>query len=426
MAQAIFPLLKLVAAAETPPGAGTPQEIAERYAQGGWQVDALALEVMGAGRSAADADALHAALHAVYRPWLGAGAKAFQGAVQGTGLPRPMPRTAATAGRCWLFSDGLRFDVAQLLLAALQVGGLEATLDWQFSALPGVTNTAKPAVSPVAAQLSAGPEFQASYNGSKVTVDVLRRALRDAGFDVLQGSDTGDATGAAWTESGNFDSLGHNRGWRLAQQISQEVQLLYERVQALLAAGWQEVYVVTDHGWLLLPGGLDKLELPQHLTEARKGRCARLKPGANTDQPTVPWHFDPDVRIAVAPGLGVYVSGQDYEHGGLSVQECVLPVLTVRGNAEAVQTDLSVTSVKWTGMRCRVEVADAPEGTSVDIRTRAADATASVVAAAKALDAQGRASLVVPDDALEGIAAHLVILSSTDQLLAQQVTTLGG
>jgi hypothetical protein len=423
LAQALIPLLKLVAAAETPLGAGTPQEIAERYISGSWQVDALALEVMAAGKSTADNEALHAALRAVYRPWLEAGAQTFQGAVQQSGLPRPTP--AATAGRCWLFSDGLRFDVAQLLLAALQGDGLEATLDWQFSALPGVTNTAKPAVSPVATQLSAGPEFQASYKGSKVTVDVLRRALRDAGFEVLQGNDTGDVTGAAWAEFGNFDSLGHSRGWRLSQQVVQEVRLLSERIQALLAAGWQEVHIITDHGWLLLPGGLDKLDLPQHLTEARKGRCARLRSGVSTDQ-TVPWHFDPDVQVAVAPGLGVYVSGQDYEHGGLSVQECVLPVLTVRANAEAVQTDLTVTSVRWTGMRCRVEVADAPEGATVDLRTRAADPATSVVAAAKALDAQGRASLVVPNDAREGDAAHLVVLSPTGQLLAQQGTTLGG
>ena len=134
---------------------------------------------------------------------------------------------------------------------------------WQFSALPGVTNTAKPAVSPVAAAFSAGKELSCSYHGTDVTVGVLRRALRDAGFEVLQGNDTGEVTGTAWTEFGNFDSLGHNRGWRLAHQVAQEVQLLAERIQELLAAGWQEVHLVTDHGWLLLPGGLDKLELPQ-------------------------------------------------------------------------------------------------------------------------------------------------------------------
>lgn len=426
LAAALSPLLKLVKAVKTPLGAGTPQEIAARYVSNGWQVDALALEVMAVGRSAADSEALHAALRAVYRPWLEAGARTFQDAVQSSELPKPSPQAAATPGRCWLFTDGLRFDVAQLLNGVLQDNGLEVSLDWRFSALPGVTSTAKPAVSPVAAQLAAGPEFNSNYKGSKVTVEVLRRALREADFAVLQRGDLGDPEGTAWTEFGNFDHLGHSLDWQLSKQVGNEVRLLAERVQALLAAGWQEVRVVTDHGWLLLPGGLDKLELPQHLTEARKGRCARLHPGANTDQPTVPWHFDPDVRIAVAPGLGVYVSGQDYEHGGLSVQECVLPVLTVRGNAEAVEASLTVTSVKWTGLRCRVEVADAPEGALVDLRTRAADPATSVVTAAKVLDAQGRASLVVPDDARGGDAAHLVVLSPAGQLLAQLGTTLGG
>ena len=46
---------------------------------------------------------------------------------------------------------------------------------------------------------------------------------------------------------------------------------------ALIAHGWRQVIVITDHGWLLLPDGLPKTELKEHLTEIRKGRCARLK-----------------------------------------------------------------------------------------------------------------------------------------------------
>ena len=377
LAQALGSLVALADAAATPLGAGTPQALAERYVAGGYRVDELALEVMAAGRSAADSAALHAALRAVYRPWLGASAGEFQRAVLADGLSTPQPDPEAVPGRVWLFSDGLRFDLAARLSSRLEKQGLAAALTWQFSALPGVTSTAKPAVSPVGAELSAGPEFGASYRGSRVTVEVLRRALRDAGFEVLQGSDLGDG-GAAWTEYGNFDGLGHSQGWRLAHHVEGEISLLAERVGALLTAGFNEVQLVTDHGWLLLPGGLDKLELPQHLTDARKGRCARLKAGAATDQPTVPWHFDPDVQVAVAPGLGVYVSGQDYEHGGLSLQECVLPVLKVTRPAAEATAELELT-VRWVGLRCRLEVIGAPVGVVVDLRTRAADADTSVV-----------------------------------------------
>ena len=423
LAEALKTLVTLAEAVTRPLGTGTPQTLAERYVAGAWEIDAQALEVMAAGRSAADSTALHAALRPLYRPWLEAAATEFQRAVLATGLPAPAPDPEAHPGQCWLFSDGLRFDLAKTLSVRLQNMGLNAELNWQFSALPGVTSTAKPAVSPVAAELSAASEFGVSYRGSKVTAEVLRRALREAGFETLQGSDLGDGS-AAWTEYGNFDSLGHSQGWRLTQHLAQEIGLLAERIGALLGSGFTEVRVVTDHGWLLLPGGLDKLELPQHLTDARKGRCARLKPGATTDQPTVPWRFDPEVQIAVAPGLGVYLSGQDYEHGGLSLQECVLPVLKVTKAVSAAQAEL-VLKVRWAGLRCRLDVTQAPAGAVADLRIRAADATSSVAQAAKPIDAQGKASLVVPDETREGDAVHVVILSQGGQLLAQQTTTVG-
>ena len=424
LAGALEALVALGKAVATPLGAGTPAELAERYTSAGWQVDALALQVMAAGRTTADSGALNGALRAIYRPWLEAAAISFQQAVAGADLPPPRPDPEALPGRCWLFSDGLRFDIAQRLRETLAAGGFVTTLEWQFSALPGVTSTAKPAVSPVADELSGASEFSASYRGSKVTVEVLRRALGNAGFEILQGGDLGDGS-AAWTEFGNFDALGHAQGWRLAQQVEGEVTRLGERIGALLDAGFREVKVVTDHGWLLLPGGLDKLDLPLHLTEARKGRCARLKPGVATNQPTVPWRFDADVQIAVAPGLGVYVSGQDYEHGGLSLQECVLPVLKVTKPAVAATADLKV-EVRWAGLRCRLEVSGAPPGAIADLRTRAADASTSLAQAPKALSNDGKASLVVPDDTLIGHAAHLVLLTPDGNLLTQQATTVGG
>lgn len=154
-------------------------------------------------------------------------------------------------------------------------------------------------------------------------------ALQEAGYQVLQGDALGDSTGRAWTEFGAIDRYGHDHGWKIAQHAVDELAGLAERIDALLRHGWQRVVVVTDHGWLLLPGGLPKAELPQHLTHKRKGRCAVLKEGAVTDQQTVPWHWDSNVRIAVASGIRCYEAGQEYEHGGLSPQECVTPRITV-------------------------------------------------------------------------------------------------
>ena len=46
------------------------------------------------------------------------------------------------------------------------------------------------------------------------------------------------------------------------------------RVESLLAAGWREVRIVTDRGWLLLPGGLPKTDLPKISDDSASGVIA--------------------------------------------------------------------------------------------------------------------------------------------------------
>ena len=102
------------------------------------------------------------------------------------------------------------------------------------------------------------------------------------------------------------------------------------RVESLLAAGWREVRVVTDHGWLLMPGGLPKTELPKYLTATRWRRCAVVKESATVDLPCFSWFWAEKVRIACPPGIDCFMAGEEYNHGGLSLQECVVPQLSVR------------------------------------------------------------------------------------------------
>ena len=39
----------------------------------------------------------------------------------------------------------------------------------------------------------------------------------------------------------------------------------------------------------------------------------------------VPWGWAGTVHIAVPPGIGAFRDGLEYNHGGLSVQECLVP-----------------------------------------------------------------------------------------------------
>lgn len=73
-------------------------------------------------------------------------------------------------------------------------------------------------------------------------------------------------------------------------------------MKTLLAAGWVKVRVVTDHGWLLLPGGLPKVELPAYLTETKWARCAVAQGETPKGFPVFPWHWNPHVRIVSPPG----------------------------------------------------------------------------------------------------------------------------
>jgi hypothetical protein len=243
---------------------------------------------------------------------------------------------------------------------------------------------------------------------------------------VLQGSETGDTAGSAWTECGDIDGRGHQFGVALVDELDGELDRIARRIEVLLAAGWKRVDVVTDHGWLLLPAGLEKVELPAAAVELKKGRCARLKDGAQVAVPTVPWHWDRDVRIALAPGVSCFEANQEYEHGGVSPQECVVPRLQVRAAAAAVATGgAAITKLKWLGLICRVDFDNVPLGATVDVRALPGDASTSVATESRESSGAGRASLFIPDEELAGEKAYVVILAPGGGILAQRETTIG-
>jgi hypothetical protein len=69
------------------------------------------------------------------------------------------------------------------------------------------------------------------------------------------------------------------------------------------------------------------------LTETKWGRCAILKDAtADNDWLVLPWSFDTAVRVALAPGISAFSSGREYDHGGLSLQESVVPFMRVQRN----------------------------------------------------------------------------------------------
>jgi len=402
------------------------------YAACGWQVDDAAMRSLAAAPQKADRRAVAAAVTAMYRPWLDAGASALQtaiGPMANAGTYKPGPPASKAPGTVTVFVDGLRLDVAHRIADRLAGASLEAELTTSLAALPTVTETAKAALVPVVVgALAAGPDLQAANaaTGTKASIQVMRSLMADAGVQVLGPTQTGDPSGVAWAEAGDVDHRGHDVGVGLVDYLDEEVDRIVGRIRELLDAGWKRVEMVTDHGWLLLPVDMEKVELAAATTQIKKGRCARLKDGAVVDVPTVPWFWDHDIRIAVAPGATCFEAGKQYEHGGVSPQECIVPRLTVTaGTTQMATTGPEITKITWLGLLCRVEVCGIGAGVIADLRALPGDPKTSIADTAKETGGAGKVSLLVPDEELEGQRAHLVFVAPDGQVLAQREVTVG-
>lgn len=437
LAVALEAVVRLVRGTRKKLGGEDAPALAVAYASEGWRADAAAMEALAAVSKAADADAVKAAVRTLYKPWLEAGAERFQELLRERPIEEhggPSKALAAVGlGTCILFVDALRLDVGKRLRSSLEGDGFVVEESWHWVPIPTVTATAKPAVSPVADLLGgdggSNEHFQPAVRESRqvLTIERFRKLLTDRGFQDLRGGDSGDPAGRAWTECGEIDRRGHDEGWRLARRLGEEIEAVADRVRGLFEAGWREVRIVTDHGWLLLPGDLPKVDMPAYLVESRWTRCAMVRPGSQVDLPTAPWHWNREVIVALAPGAGSFRAGVEYSHGGLSPQECVVLDLVVRPREPSGPT-ARVESVRWTGLRCRVRVTGARAGWRADVRTKAADPASSLVKdkQAKAVGPDGEASLVVDNPDLEGTAATVVVLDPEGRPVAKRNTTVGG
>ena len=433
LATALEPLAQLAALCRSVPGAPTPEAYADLYASSGYQVDGAALATLAACGSPEQHAAVLGVVRAIYLPWLEQTARHLQQLLQASdqSVCKKNPPIKPAPGRVVLFADGLRMDVARQLGERLAAFGMACSQDWEWSAIPTVTASAKPAIAPVAGLLQgqdAGDEFAPRLiaTGQVLTRDRFLTALHEQGWQVLAAGETGDPTGSAWSEAGALDHRGHAEGWKLARSVPTEIEDLFSRIGALFRAGWREVTVVTDHGWLLMPGGLPKVELKGYLTETRWSRCAALKADALTDTLVFLWSWNPAVMMACPPGVGSYRAGIEYAHGGISLQEMVTPVLRVQA-AQSAGGSASLQEAKWTGAKCRVTVGGQHAGVRVDVRLQQADANSSLLVdkQARELTPEGKVTVFLEDDADIGRQAEIVLLDANGQVIHALPTTLG-
>lgn len=412
------------------------QSLGDSYLEAGWKVDAGARKAWAVARKSEDVGAVSTALRAVYQPWLEEQAERLQSCA--ASYPMATSVEAIThqpeEGVVILFVDGLRADVAQELAAGLAVDDNQVETQAAWSALPTVTATAKPAWSPLAERLS-GQQASESYEptiidtGKLCRTSEFRKLTTESGWPWFEASQTGDPSGSGWTEAGAFDRYGHEQGAKLAWRIREEIAAIRQRIDELLSAGWKKVRVVTDHGWLWLPGCLPKVDLPKHLTVSKWGRCARPDPQANHSLPQVPWFWGNEHPVVLAPGISVFQNGVEYAHGGLTLQEALTLSIEISGGEAGAAGNVKIESIRWIGLKLRIELLPADGTLHADIRTKAADPDSSIFTddpaqKEKTPDSEGRLTLFVEDDSTIGQAAILVILRD-DQVIAKKNITIG-
>lgn len=437
LARALEHLATIAESTKNSLAAGSVDDLATGYRSQGWRVDDGVIRALAQVDSPADFEAVATAIRSVYLPWVEESARYLQRLVDGASYPGgtclTVKETPFSPGDCVLFVDGLRFDAGKRLVKYLDACGLDISEEPTWAALPSVTATGKAAVTPVRDMIrdvDGSPDFEPSVADTGQSLKGgyhLKKLLIDAGWSILEHSADGDGRGMAWCEFGDIDHEGHDRGWKLAKHIDTLILEIRDRIMGLLAAGWKRVRVVTDHGWLLLPGGLPKIELPSALVESKWGRCASLKPGASTEERLYPWYWNPNQYFALADGVCCFKKGEEYTHGGLSLQECLTLQLTVtRGASARAATSVEFTDVVWKGLRCTVAVDGNFSDLSLDVRSQAGNSSSSVVVGVKLLQDKGTASVVVEDEDMEGREATVVLIDTDGSLVAQIATVIGG
>ncbi|MBL8695660.1 MAG: BREX-1 system phosphatase PglZ type B [Planctomycetes bacterium] len=425
-------LAEVAAEAQKPLFGATAEDFAADYSRRGWKVDKAAwraLEHAQAGDRELTAEVLAHLLH----PWLEDSARAFQSVLQKQTLRAHGAQTAISAapGGCVMFVDGLRFDLAQVLADELEGKGYRTVRKHRWAALPTVTATGKVDVSPVSGAFSgdAGSttfEPRHSKSSKTYTAQLLRDAIHESGYQILDPAQVEMPDGVesrGWIEFGQIDDQGHKMESGLARQIPQEIESIAEKVQSLLRAGWKSVRIVTDHGWLLLPGGLPKIDLPAHLAESRWARCAIVAGATPAAVCEVPWHWNPTVSIATAPGIACFNRHHEYAHGGVSVQECLLPDLLIE-SSESAKAQAAIHKITWVKMRCHVVCSGATPAVRADLRLKAANGASILNYPPKAIGEDGATSLVI-DDTHESAPLMLVLLDTDGTVLAEQATRCG-
>jgi hypothetical protein len=428
MVDALHYLVQMAAKANETFSSSSIDAIKNYYTTHGYSVDQFMRKALAAVKTEKDKAIVKSIIHLFYQPWLENITNKFQKLVEQDASIFTSQNAVAESESFVLFVDAFRYELAEDFCKRLEKQKLKVSLQASWSAIPSLTPTAKPNVSPIATAVSVQSgiaEFRPELQNSKdLLTPVFREALKTVDFKLVTHAKDIQGEGKYWQEIGDIDTKGHNEQGEMLKHIEALFDQVQEALDVAFERGIKRIKIVTDHGWLLLPGGLPKTQLNAGLTETRWGRCALTKEEATTDLLHLPWRWNPSIFIAYAPGISFFKANEEYAHGGISIHECLVPTVIIE-NPNVMNIEAEVKVVKWVNLKCTIQTSDVPDGYSVDIRTKYNDAKTSIVLS-KSKSLKGNTATLMVDDGAESQAATIVLLDENERILDKKPTTVGG
>ncbi|MBR3160183.1 MAG: BREX-1 system phosphatase PglZ type A [Atopobiaceae bacterium] len=257
-----------------------------------------------------------------------------------------------------VISDALRYECAKELSESLSAGGLEVGLQSWLSALPSYTQLGMAALLPNQRLTISSKTLKAYVDGQDAKGTVNRQKILSTGStvdcvcvaakDILTSKSLGDASKRrlAYIYHNKVDKKGDDitTEREVFAAVREAIDDLDWLVRKLLADGYRRVYVTADHGFLYQDGdphGFEYADIDARLitasSDAKSERRFVVAPDIAMYEALMPFSahalgLEGDFVVGIPKGirrLRLSGSGARFVHGGLTLQETVIPVMRI-------------------------------------------------------------------------------------------------
>lgn len=358
----------------------TAADLVAAYAGGWWRNDRAYLRVQAALANDPSLAPARILADRIYAEYLVGVNDRFSAAVEEAG-EWPPAGTAAAALPGWkadskqpgavIISDAMRLDIGQLVVERI---GPSARVEIGMSTLPSTTPFGMAALMPgMDAPLTAdlgrsarnldtddGLDLASRTGRRQHLAQVLRTSAGPAAIEFVELDELLNGTKrpkAALTVIFDYalDDRGHGQGSlpEYAEDHAAKIAIAVDRLHEL---GARRVDVVTDHGFLHVDPeiieALGRPQLPHQQVVHRSGRYAILAPDAGVGEVfRLPCPLVPDLQLGFPRGIRTLSKAKEYLHGGVSLQECVIPHIISEAAAARTRlgAEIVVSSPRLTG-----------------------------------------------------------------------------